>query len=118
MSPHSRPLSIRARLALLYTGLLAVALIVFGSGVYLVLRDQLESSFERSLMANAAHAADAIAQEVGSHGPTPSVERLVMQLAATGGRIVVLDRAGQPVVDTAAPGTPRPSDHRPRPQAR
>ena len=106
MSPHSRPLSIRARLALLYTGLLAVALIVFGSGVYLVLRDQLESSFERTLMTNAAHAADAIAQEVGSHGPTPSVERLVNQLAATGGRIVVLDRAGQPVFDTAAPGTP------------
>ena len=106
MRPRSRPLSIRARLALLYTGLLAAALVVFGSGVYLVLRDQLETSFERTLMANATHAADAIAQEVGSHDPTPSVERLVKQLATTGGRVVVLDRAGRPVVDTAAPGTP------------
>ena len=106
MRPRSRPLSIRARLALLYTGLLTAALVVFGSGVYLVLRDQLESSFERTLMANATHAADAIAQEVGSHDPTPSVERLVKQLATTGGRVVVLDRAGRPVVDTAAPGTP------------
>ena len=106
MRPRSRPLSIRARLALLYAGLLTAALVVFGSGVYLVLRDQLESSFERTLMANATHAADAIAQEVGSHDPTPSVERLVKQLATTGGRVVVLDRAGRPVVDTAAPGTP------------
>jgi signal transduction histidine kinase len=101
MTLQPRPLSIRARLALLYAGLLAAALIVFGSGVYLVLRDELQGSFERGLVANAEHAADAIAQEVGPDGPSPSTGRLVQQLASTGGRVVVLDRAGLTIADSS-----------------
>jgi signal transduction histidine kinase len=102
MTLQPRPLSIRVRLALLYSGLLAAALIVFGSGVYLVLRDELQGSFERGLVANAEHAADAIAQEVGPDGPSPSTGRLVQQLAATGGRVVVLDQAGLTIADSSA----------------
>lgn len=106
MTLQPRPLSIRARLALLYTGLLAAALIVFGSGVYVVLRDQLQASFERALAANTEHAADAIAQEVGPNGPASSTGRLVQQLALTGGRVVVLDRAGRTIVDSSDPTIP------------
>ena len=57
-------MSIRTRLALIYTGLLAAALVAFGSGVYLALRAELEQSFDASLIANAHHAADALAQDV------------------------------------------------------
>jgi len=42
VSALRRPLSIRARLALIYTGLLAAALVAFGAGVLLVLRAELE----------------------------------------------------------------------------
>ena len=57
MSPLRRRLSIRTRLAFIYTGLLAAALVAFGTGVYVVLHDELGRSFDVSLLANAEHAA-------------------------------------------------------------
>lgn len=99
-------LSIRTRLALIYTGLLAAALVVFGTGMYLVLRDQLERSFNAALLANAEHAAVALAQDIDAEGTLRPSDRLIEQFASTGGRVVVLDAAGTALADSSPPGTP------------
>lgn len=105
----ARPsLSIRTRLALLYTGLLVAAMIVFGTGVYVVLRNELERSFDTSLVANAEHAAGAFAQDLNADGQLRPSARLVEQLASTGGRVLVLDLAGNVLADSAAAGAPTP----------
>lgn len=96
--------SIRTRLALIYTGLLAVALIVFGAGVFLVLRAQLEASFDAALSANAEHAAGAFAQDVDPAGALTPSQRLADQFASTGGRIVVLRADGSALADSAGSG--------------
>lgn len=106
MRPVSRRLSIRARLAFIYTGLLAAALVAFGSGMYLVLRAQLEASFNAGLLANAEHAAGAFAQDTDASGRLRPTERLIMQFASTGGRVVVLDDAGIKLADSAPAGSP------------
>ena len=95
-------LSIRTRLALIYTGLLAAALVVFGTGMYVVLRDQLEGSFDAGLLANAEHAAGALAQDVDAEGRLRPSERLIQQFASTGGRVVVLDVGGGQLADSSA----------------
>lgn len=100
-----RPLSIRARLALIYTGLLGAALVAFGGGAFLVLREELERAADARLVANAEHAAGAFAQDVGADGRLRPPDRLIEQFAATGGRILVLDLAGTELADSAAPGT-------------
>lgn len=101
--------SIRARLALIYTGLLAVALAAFGSGVFLVLRAQLEASFDAALHANAEHAGGAFAQDIDASGVFSPSPRLIDQFASTGGRVVVLDRTGVVLADSAGSGaTPLP----------
>ena len=105
MSPLPR-LSIRTRLALLYTGLLAAALAAFGTGMYLVLVAEVTRSFDASLVANAEHAAGALAQDVGPDGSLAPPPRLVEQLASTGGRVLVLDPEGAELVDSAAPTDP------------
>jgi signal transduction histidine kinase len=94
-------------LALIYTGLLAAALVAFGTGVFLVLREELERSFDAGLLANAEHAGGAFAQDVDTGGALQASERLVEQLASTGGRVVVLDPSGAVLADSAAPGTGR-----------
>ena len=99
-------MSIRTRLALIYTGLLAAALIAFGSGVYLALRAELEQSFDASLIANAHHAADALAQDVDATNHLHPSDRLITQFASTGGRILVLDPAGRTLVDSAPAAPP------------
>ncbi len=99
-------LSIRVRLALLYTGLLAAALAAFGGGMYVVLSRELESSFDASLVANAEHAAGAIAQDLNAAGGLTPSPRLVSQLASTGGRILVLDPSGREIADSAPPAEP------------
>ena len=93
--------SIRTRLALIYTGLLAVALIVFGTAVFLVLRAQLEASFDAGLQANAEHAGGAFAQDVDVQRALSPSARLVDQFASTGGRIVILDMAGTILADSS-----------------
>ena len=98
------PLSIRTRLALIYTALLAAALVAFGSGMYLVLRDQLEGAFDASLLANAEHAAGALGQDVDSGGQVKPSDRLIEQFASTGGRVVVLDASGRPLADSSPSG--------------
>lgn len=98
--------SIRIRLALIYTGLLAAALIAFGAGVYVVLRDELERSFDTALLANAEHAAGAFTQDVDAEGRLRPSERLIEQFAATGGRILVLDPSGAVLADSADTGIP------------
>ncbi|MEX1173281.1 MAG: HAMP domain-containing sensor histidine kinase [Chloroflexota bacterium] len=85
---------IRTRLALLYTALLVAALTVFGAGMYLVLRDELQRSFDASLLANAEHAAGAFAQDLDASGRLRPSGRLLDQFASTGGRVIVLDRTG------------------------
>jgi hypothetical protein len=77
--------SIRTRLALIYTALLAAALIAFGTGVFVVLREELERSFDAGLIANAEHAGGAFAQDIDSDGVLRASERLIEQLASTGG---------------------------------
>lgn len=94
--------SVRARLALLYTALLAVALGAFAAGMFLVLRAELERAFDASLLANAEHAAGALAGDVGPDGRLAPSSRLVRQLASTGGRVVVLDASGTEVADSSA----------------
>lgn len=106
MKGSSRRLSIRTRLALIYTGLLAAALVVFGSAVFVVLRDQLEGSFDAGLMANAEHAAGALAQDVDAARQLRPDDRLIEQFASTGGRVVVFDAGGSLLVDSARAGTP------------
>jgi two-component system OmpR family sensor kinase len=101
VSPLRRGLSIRTRLAFIYTGLLAAALVAFGTGVYVVLHDELERSFDVSLLANAKHAAGAFAQDVNAAGQLQPTDRLIAQFASTGGRVVVLDPAGRTLVDSA-----------------
>ena len=105
MRQTPRRLSIRTRLALIYTGLLAAALVSFGTGMYLVLRDRLESSFDAGLLANAEHAAGALAQDVDAAGRLRPSDRLIQQFASTGGRVVVLDAAGALLVDSSTAGT-------------
>jgi two-component system OmpR family sensor kinase len=104
--PAVRRLPIRTRLAVIYTGLLAAALVVFGSGAFLVLRAQLDSSFDAGLMANADHAAGAFAQDVDASGHLHPTTRLLQQLASTGGRVEILDPAGGLILDSATAGTP------------
>lgn len=105
MRRSSRRLSIRTRLALIYTGLLAAALVVFGTGMYVVLRDQLEGSFDAGLLANAEHAAGALAQDVDAAGQLLPSDRLIKQFASTGGRVVVLDADGVQLVDSSPDGS-------------
>jgi signal transduction histidine kinase len=93
-------------LALIYTGLLAAALIAFGTGMFLVLREELESSFDAGLIANAEHAGGAFAQDVDATGVLQASERLVEQLASTGGRVVVLDPSGVVLADSAPASAP------------
>jgi two-component system OmpR family sensor kinase len=100
-----RRLPIRTRLALIYTGLLVAALAIFGTGTFLVLREQLQSSFNTSLMANAEHAAGAFAQDVGPDGNLHPTARLLNQFASTGGRVQILDQAGKLILDSAPAGT-------------
>ncbi|MEP7378109.1 MAG: HAMP domain-containing sensor histidine kinase [Chloroflexota bacterium] len=104
MTPGSRRLSVRTRLALIYTALLAAALIVFGSGMYLILRDQLAVSFDDRLLANAEHAAGAFAQDFGVDGELHPSERLIAQFASSGGRVVVFDASGRQIADSAGAG--------------
>jgi two-component system OmpR family sensor kinase len=96
--------SIRTRLALIYTALLAGALIAFGTGVFVVLRQELERSFDAGLLANAEHAGGAFAQDIDAEGVLRASERLIEQLASTGGRVIVLDSSGAVLADSAGPG--------------
>ena len=97
-------MSIRTRLALIYTGLLAAALIVFGSGVFLILRDELERTFDAGLAANAEHAGGAFAQDIDADGRLQVSDRLMEQLASTGGRVVVLSPSGMVLADSSGLG--------------
>jgi signal transduction histidine kinase len=94
-------------LALIYTGLLAAALIAFGTGVFLVLREELERSFDAGLIANAEHAGGAFAQDIDARGELQASERLVEQLASTGGRVIVLGLSGAVLADSAGTGADR-----------
>ena len=100
MRRSRRPLSIRTRLALIYTGLLAAALIAFGAGVFLVLRSELVRSFDAALLANAEHAGGAFAQDVDAAGVLRPSDRLVAQFASTGGRVVVVGPDGSVLADS------------------
>ena len=101
MNGLPRRRSIRTRLALIYTGLLAVALVVFGVAVFLVLRAQLQASFNAALQANAEHAAGAFAQDIDASGNVSPSGRLLDQFASTGGRVVILDPSGSVISDSA-----------------
>ena len=104
MTITGRQRPIRTRLALLYTALLVAALAAFGTGTYLVLRDELQRSFDASLVANAEHAAGAFAQDLDADGRLLPSRRLLDQFAATGGRVIVLDERGTELQESASPG--------------
>lgn len=97
-----RPGSIRVRLALIYSGLLAVALISFSAAVFVILRGQLEHAFEAQLTANAEHAADAFGESIGTATVLVPDDRLLGQFASTGGRVLVLDADGTELADSAS----------------
>ncbi len=101
MNTRARRISIRARLALIYAAILGAALLVYGSSVYVVLRDQLEHSFDAQLLANVEHAVGAFAQDVDRSGKLDPPDRLVAQFAATGGRVLVLGPEGGVLADSA-----------------
>ncbi len=105
MKLTSGNLPIRARLALLYTGLLVAALVVFGGGLYLVLQNALSSSFDQGLLDNAEHARGAFAADVGQSGSLQPSSRLLAQLASTGGRVIVFGPDGALLADSAPAGT-------------
>lgn len=92
-------LTLRARLAFLYTGLLAVALLLFGAGGFLLLRGQLVAAEDAAVLSNAEHAGGAFALDVVDGEFAPS-DRLLDQLASTGGRVVVLDADGHKLIDS------------------
>ena len=94
-------LPIRIRLALLYTGLLAIALAVFGASVFVVLRGELERSFDQALISSAEHASDALGQAVGPDGRFDPSRALLRQLVSTGGRAAVLDASGRVLINSA-----------------
>ena len=103
--------SFRVRLALIYNGLLAVALLAFGGGTFVLLRGQLVGAFDSALLANAEHAAGAFAQDVDASGRLRPSARLVDQLASTGGRVVVYDPSHAVIADSAPAGAaPPPTD--------
>ena len=113
MTLLAREPSIRTRLALIYTGLLAATLLAFGTGVFVVLRDELQRAFDAALIANAEHAAGVFAQDIDAEGRLRPAERLIAQFAATGGRVLVLDRSGAVLADSApsdAAGLPVTAD--------
>jgi len=99
-------LPLRTRLAFLYTTLLAIALIVFGGGLFLVLENALSNSFNQTLLGNAEHARGAFAADVGPNGQLDPSPRLLAQFAATGGRVEVLSPTGTILADSAPTGTP------------
>ncbi len=105
MTLSSRPLPIRTRLALLYTGLLVAALVIFGGGLYLVLQDALSNSFNQGLLDNAEHARGAFAADVDPYGRLQPSASLLAQFASTGGRVTVFGPDGSMLADSAAPGT-------------
>lgn len=72
--------------------------------MFVVLRDALEGSFDASLLANAEHAGGAFAQDVDPEGRLLASDRLIEQLASTGGRVMVLDPRGVVLADSAGPG--------------
>ncbi|MDO8484433.1 MAG: HAMP domain-containing sensor histidine kinase, partial [Candidatus Limnocylindrales bacterium] len=82
----------------------AAALIAFGTGVFVVLREELERSFDAGLLANAEHAGGAFAEDIDAEGVLQASERLIEQLASTGGRVIVLDSSGTVLADSAGPG--------------
>ncbi len=108
MTARWRRPSIRTRLALIYTGLLAAALIVFGTGVFLVLRAQVTEAFDATLRTSAEHAADAISQDIAASGALAPNPRLIAQFAATGGRVAVVDAQGRVLADSSRSDTPLP----------
>ncbi|MDA8203329.1 MAG: HAMP domain-containing protein, partial [Chloroflexi bacterium] len=104
MKPSSGQLPIRTRLALLYTGLLVAALVIFGGGLYLVLQNALSASFDRGLLDNAEHARGAFAADVGPDGRLEPSASLLAQFAATGGRVTVFGPDGVLLADSAPTG--------------
>ena len=107
MKLSSGSLPIRARLALLYTGLLVAALVIFGGGLYLVLQNALSTSFDQGLLDNAEHARGAFAADVGQSGSLQPSPRLLAQFASTGGRVTVFAPDGAVLADSAPPGSSR-----------
>ena len=105
MKPSSGQLPIRTRLALLYTGLLVAALVIFGGGLYLVLQNALSASFDQGLLDNAEHARGAFAADVGPDGRLEPSASLLAQFAATGGRVTVFGPDGTLLADSAPAGT-------------
>ncbi|MFV2062963.1 MAG: ATP-binding protein [Chloroflexota bacterium] len=101
MNTRARRISIRARLGFIYAAVLGIALLLYGTGVYVVLRDQLERSVDAQLMVNVEHAADAFAQDIDASGRVVPSERLLAQLASTGGRVIVLEPDGSVIADSA-----------------
>jgi signal transduction histidine kinase len=71
-----------------------------------VLGGELERTFDASLVANAEHAAGALARDVAQSGGLRADPALLEQLASTGGRVLVLDASAAEIADSAPPGDP------------
>ncbi len=89
-----RPRSLRVRLAALYTGLVVLAVLGFGVGVYVLLDAELRVAFDRDLLGDVHHAADALQVDVTPDGRLQPDTRFLDPLAHTGGIVEVLTADG------------------------
>ncbi len=101
------PRSLRVRLAALYTGLVVLAVAGFGIGVYVLLDAELRVTFDRDLVGNLHHAADALQGDIGPDGQLRADTRFLDQLAHTGGIVEVLTPVGS-VIATSDGVSPLP----------
>ncbi|MDQ3225418.1 MAG: hypothetical protein M3Q50_02140, partial [Chloroflexota bacterium] len=72
----ARRLPVRWRLALLYAALLAVSMMVFGGALYVVLRQQLYTSFDEQLLNQAALTLASIDDEDDVPSLEPSISTI------------------------------------------
>ncbi|MBA2596383.1 MAG: HAMP domain-containing protein, partial [Chloroflexia bacterium] len=96
----ARRLPVRWRLALLYAALLAVSMMVFGGALYVVLRQQLYTSFDEQLLNQAALTLASIDDEDDVPSLEPSISTIpdgeyFLRLLDTGGR-TIFETGGNP----------------------
>lgn len=105
-------MSLRGRLAFIYVLLAAPALAVFGVAVYVVARDRVYDSVDRTL-ANRAHL---VTSSIGHvFGPLTQADidssmAALDRLSASGDSFVLFDASGQPIYSTEGLGSAGPLD--------
>ena len=102
-------LSLRVRLTILYVGLLAGLVVLFGSLIYFNVRDVFLSSTAQRLATEAKGLVDR-SQAVEPTSMAAAAERLAIGMASIGVTAVILDPSGRPIGDEPTGPTPLPPD--------